>query len=405
MLSQTARGARRRVRPILCLFISALLAVAPACDFFGGEPDTALCNARVGRTAPLPSCDEVVCDDPAPGLDEDELDDGVVTENTVVPRCRTTALIERPAYDDSPPFVRVDPSGVRRYACLFEPAEAAPSSLRPLLIWLHSGGAGGADDLYDATSIRSKAIDYPLSNDPFGLRRGFFVLAVQGRNLKFPTESSDGAQHDFYHRDLSRLSSNPDIDHLDRWIDELVDTSKVDRNRIYLMGWGNGGFFAQMYAITRHQTPTHGGNRIAAAAVYSAGDPFNNTDETQRPSCQLDPYPTSRVPIMLIGRACDTVACDEAQFAQLVELEPSLSVPGYIASIWEDDLFLKVRNTDVERLLIGDKGVMSIRCDVDCDVERAVTNHLRWPDGVADRGSMDYEPIMLDFLRDHPLPE
>lgn len=34
----------------------------------------------------------------------------------------------------------------------------------------------------------------------------------------------------------------------------------------------------------------------------------------------------------------------------------------------------------------------------------AALNHLRWPDGVADRSDIDHEPRMLDFLRRHPLP-
>jgi len=31
-------------------------------------------------------------------------------------------------------------------------------------------------------------------------------------------------------------------------------------------------------------------------------------------------------------------------------------------------------------------------------------NHVRWPDGVADRSGLDHEPELLDFLRAHPLP-
>jgi len=38
-----------------------------------------------------------------------------------------------------------------------------------------------------------------------------------------------------------------------------------------------------------------------------------------------------------------------------------------------------------------------------CGPNRALLNHARWPDGVADGSGVDHEPRMLDFLRDHPL--
>ena len=38
-----------------------------------------------------------------------------------------------------------------------------------------------------------------------------------------------------------------------------------------------------------------------------------------------------------------------------------------------------------------------------CTTELAMVNHMRWPDGVADKSGTDHEPAMLEFLREHPL--
>jgi len=50
-------------------------------------------------------------------------------------------------------------------------------------------------------------------------------------------------------------------------IDDLVAAGVVDPALIGVMGWSNGGRFAALYAIARHEKPTPGGNRAAAFAT------------------------------------------------------------------------------------------------------------------------------------------
>jgi pimeloyl-ACP methyl ester carboxylesterase len=354
------------------------------------------CNPITGLDGPLPTCSEVVCDRPAV-----ELGVEVVTWATIVPMCRTSNLDIRPFFSDGPPRTRVGISGVERYSCLYEPPGASSISKRPLVVWLHGGGAGTADNVYDATSIRTKAVDYDLSNDPD--RPGFFLLSVQGRSLQYPTSAPrDGHHHDFYYRDLGSPSANPDVANLDALVDELVSTGRVDPQRIYVMGWSNGGFFSQMYGIARSVTPTPGGNRVASVVAFTAADPFHNTRQDQSPSCRLEPYPTSSVPILLISRSCDIVACDEEQLARLGIEFPS---PGHVVSTWQHDLLARIGNENVERIIVAGNGRITNVCSHSflCSLPVATLNHLRWPDGVADLSDRDHEPAMLNFLRDHPL--
>ena len=356
------------------------------------------CNSQSGLSGPLPVCSaENVCTNP--GLD---VGGSEITTSYTIPLCQTTAA-GRTDHDDGPPLSWVDPDGVTRSACLFAPSGASSSSQRPLVVFLHGGGSGSADDVYDHTSLRDKAPDYDLSGDP--LRPGFFLLSVHGRHLHYPTEAArDGNHHDFYFRDFASPSSNPDIANVDRLIDDLVATGNVDPDRIYFMGWSNGGFFSQMYVIARQLTPTPGGNRPAAAVAYTAADPFNNTNAEQSPSCQLDPYPLSEAPIFLVSRACDIVACDSAQALEL-ESQGVVVAPGHIVGDWEVALQNTVGDPNVSRIIVSGTGQIVANCTIAalCTGGIATINHVRWPDGVADGSGTDHEPAMLDFLRDNPL--
>ncbi len=355
------------------------------------------CNPVTGLDRPLPNCAEAVCDRPAAGLGVE-----VVTGATEVPLCRTSPGWGRPLFDDGPPLEFDGPGAPIRYACLYEPPGTGPGSPRPLVVFLHGGGGGMADDVYDHTSLRSKAPDFDLSGDP--ARPGFILVSVQGRNLRYPTAAPrDGHHHDFYHRDLASPSSNPDIAFLDRLIDHLVAGGHVDPERIHIMGWSNGAFFAQMYGIARHGVATPGGNRVASVAVFSGADPFNGIRQGESPSCRLDPYPGSHLPIFLISRSCDLVACDaEQQAAWNLSLPPN---PGQVVTEWQAALALKVGDPDVEVVLVNGLGEPVPACTPApfCTLEIATINHLRWPDGVDDGSGLDHEPVMLDFLRAHPL--
>ncbi len=381
------------------LLLVQVLGLVAGCG--GGEapgPDAPRCNSSTGLSAPLAVCSPGnVCT--RPGADTGATS---ISDSFSIPLCRTTSA-SRAAFDDGPPLRWVDPGGVTRSACLFSPSGASASSQRPLVVFLHGGGSGSADDVYDHTSLRAKAPSYDLSGDP--QRPGFFLLSVHGRHLHYPTEAPrDGNHHDFYFRDLASPSSNPDIANVDRLIDDLVRTGRVDPRRIYFMGWSNGAFFSQMYVIARRQTPTMGGNRPAAAVAYTGADPFNNINATESPSCQLDPYPRTSAPVFLVSRACDIVACDVAQ-AQGLRSQGVVVEPGHIVSEWQTTLQTRMSNPNVMRRIVASTGQSSSSCAPvsSCPGSLALLNHVRWPDGVADGSGIDHEPEMLDFLRDHPL--
>jgi poly(3-hydroxybutyrate) depolymerase len=362
------------------------------------SPATASCNPVTGLGNPLPLCTpQSPCTKPAPELGVSQL-----TTSFSIPSCRTTES-GRPVFNDGPPLGWTDPDGVTRSACLYSPSGASAASQRPLVVWLHGGGSGSADDVYNFTSLRAKAPSYDLTGDP--QRPGFFLLSVHGRHLHYPTEAArDGNHHDFYFRDLAQPSRNPDIAHVDRLIDNLVSSGHVDPRRIYFMGWSNGAFFSQMYVIARQRTPTPGGNIPAAAVAYTGADPFHNTSASQTPSCQLNPYPATRAPIFLVSRSCDIVACDVAQ-AQDLARQGTVVSPGHIVGEWQQTLTNTVGNTNVLRRIVSGTGQTVAACTAApaCTSGIATVNHLRWPDGVADSSGVDHEQAMLDFLRNRPL--
>ncbi|MCA9671353.1 MAG: hypothetical protein KC503_37405 [Myxococcales bacterium] len=355
------------------------------------------CGPARGLAAPLPACTaSAPCTRPGKELGVTRIDG-----QGAAPLCKTSAA-GRGVFDDSPPRTRVDSRGITRHVCLFEPPGASAAAPRALVIFLH-GGNGSADNAYDNTSLRAKAASFDLSGT--GQRPGFFLLSIHGRNVHYPTHNPrDGRHHDFYYRDLASPSSNPDVENVDAWIDQLVASGKVDRKRIYLTGWSNGGFFSQMYAIARHNTATPGGSRVAAAVPFTAADPFNNTSPTQTPSCKLAPYPQSTVPLLVVSRSCDIVACDAQQAAALTK-QGAVLEPGHVVGPWIADLASQVKNPNVERLIVSGKGAAVQSCDhLFCIEALALLNHVRWPDGVADKSGTDHEPRMLGFMRDHPLP-
>lgn len=322
-----------------------------------------------------------------------------VTTASDRPQCAVTVRNRR-RVDDGVPYEWRDAQGTPRYACYFVPSGASRISPRPLLIWLH-GGEGSAEDVYNHTSLREKAESFDLGGD----KRGFVLVAVQGRNIHYPTGhppgSREGRHHDIYYRDLRAPSTNPDIQFLDHLVDTLVARGIVDPRRIYAMGWSNGGFMAQLYGIARHETATPGGNRIAAAAAFGSADPFNEVVAGQGGQLQL--YPKSSVPLFLVMRSCDAAcACSPAQHRQFE------TPPGYTLLPWLTDLEKKVGNRNVEHRIIDDEGRRVSTCDSSrrclsrLGMIRGIKNHLRWPDGVEDKAGRDWEPEMLRFFRRHP---
>src|SRR5262249_13293989 len=149
---------------------------------------------------------------------------------------------------------------------------------------------------------------------------------------------------DFYFRD----PANPDVRSVDHLIDELVARGRVDPNRISVMGWSNGAFFAAYYAMLRHDRPTPGGARIAAAVPFAGGNPFSNVKPSENPSCQ-SAVPRTALPVLLIHRDCDDlVGCSPAQSRE--------APPGFDVETWADLLRTSGGDGSVVDLIVDRDG-------------------------------------------------
>jgi poly(3-hydroxybutyrate) depolymerase len=348
----------------------------------------ARCDGLTGLCAATATCKpNAVCNDGIVGITPT-----VLSNPLTVPTCSTSDAT-RPFYDDGPPQLWTDPvTGEQRAACVYVPPTATQQNKLPIVVYLHGAG-GSASAVYDRTSLREKALTTNLTTD-LG-RRGFFLVANQGRNLVGENGNPAAARHDMYYRNLA---NHPDVRAIDKLIDDLVATGTADPKRIYVTGWSNGAFFGQLYGLLRHAAPTNGGNRIASVVAFDGADPY------QAPSdgavgCALTPYPKSSLPVMLIHRACSIVPCNAAQKAALV------APPGFDVSAWESTLQLSIQSSDVENVMVGVDGKLAAQCTPAglCSKLTATKQHILWPDGFIDGGT-DFEPRMLGYMRTHPLP-
>lgn len=334
-----------------------------------------------------------------------------VAPSFTAPVC-ATASANHPYFNDGGPILWKDPGpgtgqGDQRGACVYAPSGFGPASRRPVVIFVHGMG-GNAGNIYNTTLLRQKAPSFNLSGDP--ARPGFLLIADQGRNLAdvaglaVAMGVTSFSAHDHWNRDLGSPSTNPDVRSMDMLVDWAVEAGG-DPSRIYLMGYSNGGFFAQQYGIARHTTRTPGGNRVAAVIAYASADPYQDPKVTSPAGACDMPRPATQLPIGLVARSCDyLVPCDHNQWQafQGTSVPPS---PGYEVLPWLNNLHA-MGDGNVALALLNASGtpVSSCLSTVLCSRALGLLNHMHWPDGINDGGGNDIEPAMLSFLAAHPHP-
>jgi hypothetical protein len=289
-----------------------------------------------------------------------------------------------------------DSDGTPRYACLYQPPAMKPRKPLPLIVYLHPSLVN-ADSVYKFTNLLDFLKTANVSDDPS--RPGFILLAPQGRNTThyYPPPDRTGTGWDNWYRQLNpqgavavagkTYAENVDAATVDHFIDAVEATGKVDRRRVYVTGWSNGGAMAYLYGLNRRD--------IAAVGVYSAVDPFRLGNDP----CPQDPVATTpannrqvqvfnpRLPTYQVHNSCD------------------------IGGICPNALLLKKQLEDLgasDMDIIIDRNPRAIdECSAACgdDPNGGVWNpfgammgmahHLRWPH--------PWTAAILDFFRRHPL--
>ena len=186
----------------------------------------------------------------------------------------------------------------------------------------------------------------------------------------------------------SASRENGEAGAIDHFISEVRATGVVDPRRIYLMGWSNGAAMAMLYAMNRPF--------VAAAAVYSAPDPFAALFDIcpQTPTAALPSGEglvrvfNPRVPLMHVRNDCDIggICPNGSRFASRVR-----AVGGSIEDVILDPSEHRVTSCDAScgTDVMGDGQVSELAA------LRGLKHHVRWP--------LTWNDEMLDFLKRHPL--
>lgn len=305
---------------------------------------------------------------------------------TIVPKCPDGTTIG--------PWKDAD--GTARYACLYKPPTASTSKPLPLIVYLHPSLAN-AESVHSFTNLLDFLKTANVSDNPS--RPGFILLAPQGRNTShyYPPPDHTGSGWDNWYRQLNpagpvkaagkTYAENVDAATIDHFIAAVEATGQVDRNRVYVTGWSNGGAMAYLYGLNRPE--------IAAVGVYSAPNPF-----------RLRPDPCPQEPV--VG-----APADDHQIQVVNPKIPTYQVHNScdIGGICPNALMLEKQLTglggSVSDTIIDRNQRATPECSAICgsDSDGGVHNpfaamvgmahHLRWP--------RPWTAAMLDFFRRHPL--
>jgi poly(3-hydroxybutyrate) depolymerase len=291
-----------------------------------------------------------------------------------------------------------DPGGSDRYACLWEPYRAGSTKGRlPLVVYLHPSLAGPRSAA--KTDLLLYQDDVPLGA---GATAGYIVLAPIGRQTlhHYPRPDEKGLGWDNWYRQLNPAGAvtvgdalyrpNADAATLDHFIGEEVSSGKVDPERIYVTGWSNGAAMALLYGLNRRN--------VAAAAVYSAPDPFGAFDDPcpQTPvagvaanDAQIEIF-NPDLPVMHLHNSCDIAGlCPNAE-----RMARQIKAAGVAVR----DTIIDYSQTQVDECTLScgadEKGIITAGADP-LGYSVGFIEHARWP--------KQWTPVMLQFLRSHSL--
>jgi predicted esterase len=270
-----------------------------------------------------------------------------------------------------------DADGTARAACLVTPPGVTAASPRPLLVWLHPS-LFPMDSLL-VTELPSKIYTANLSDDP--AKSGFLMLLVAGRDTQhyYPLPDDTGLGWDNWYRNVDRSSPtlNVDVATIDHFIAAVKARGIVDPKRVFLSGWSNGSAMAELYGLN---TPG-----IAAAAVYSAPDPFRDSTDP----CPQPAFGNNRMGLFHIGNQCDIIGICNSSEALLKDLG-TRGLARDVSSVRVSTTLQEVQGCDAACVAPADPANIAEANP------QGTLNHLRWPLGYTDR--------MLDYLKAHPLP-
>jgi predicted esterase len=288
-----------------------------------------------------------------------------------------------------------DSEGSDRYACIYEPEQLSRDNPLPLVVFLHGS-------LATADSIKMTGLVGEIDKaDLGGKKHGFVLLAPEGRYAthQYPGADSNAMGWDNWYRQLSpsgdvtiagtTYKENLDAAAVDHFIQDEIATGEVDPTRIYLTGWSNGAAMALLYALNRQS--------IAAAAVYSAPDPFEAFNDPC-PQTPVPRAPTSNAEVQIFN-----------PHIALMHVRNSCDIGGICPNGNTFALQMRSIGVTLDDVILDPDGKPVTACDDTCGTSpmgagdigasgswRGLLHHVRWPSAS--------NPQIFEFMKQHPLP-
>lgn len=289
-----------------------------------------------------------------------------------------------------------DANGSARQACLWDNADATPARPLPLVIYLQASLAP-LDLQIAKTGLLDARRTALLGEDA---RPGFLLLAPMPRYTRhyYPLPNAYSLGFDVWYRQFASgprsvggvaYPANTDFATIDHYIAGLLGSGRVDPRRVYLVGYSNGASAAVEYAQNRAG--------IAAAAVYSAPDPYGFLQDPcpQRPVAgpaagMAELQVTRRnAPIFHLHRDCDAYgSCPNALKLQR-QITESATALMFTQTVNRDQL--PVSGCDAACGSDANGSPWNLKARL-----AGTGNHNTWP--------LDWNARLLGFLREHPLP-